>query len=58
VPRWLPALGTLVCVALIAVRVATGDWRAPALAGALLLAILALYAASRATRSLTPPEQI
>jgi APA family basic amino acid/polyamine antiporter len=44
VPRWVPALGTLVCVALIVVRVSTGDWRAPALAGAMLVGIVGLHA--------------
>jgi APA family basic amino acid/polyamine antiporter len=43
VPLWVPALGALVCVGLIAVRVSTGDWRAPALAGALLLGAYLLY---------------
>lgn len=43
VPVWVPALGALVCAVLIAVRVTTGDWRAPALAGALLAVTLALY---------------
>lgn len=43
VPIWVPALGALVCAGLIAVRVTTGDWRAPALAGVLLLGALALY---------------
>jgi APA family basic amino acid/polyamine antiporter len=43
VPRWVPALGTSVCLLLIIVRVSTGDWRAPALAGLLLLAILGVY---------------
>ncbi len=39
----VPALGALVCLALLVNRVVAGDWRAPALAGAILLAILALY---------------
>ncbi len=43
VPRWVPALGTLVCIILIAVRVSTGDWRAPALAGAMLVGIVGLH---------------
>jgi APA family basic amino acid/polyamine antiporter len=43
VPRWVPALGTVVCVALIAVRVGTGDWRAPALAGAMLAGVVGLH---------------
>ena len=43
IPRAIPALGALVCLVLIAVRVTTGDWRAPALAGALLLGALLLH---------------
>jgi amino acid transporter len=44
IPLFVPALGALVCLALIAVRVGTGDWRAPAFAGVLLLGALAIYA--------------
>ncbi|MBY0331669.1 MAG: amino acid permease [Acetobacteraceae bacterium] len=51
VPGFVPALGALVCGALLVNRLASvlagGDWRAPALAGGVLLAILALYAAVR-----------
>jgi basic amino acid/polyamine antiporter, APA family len=47
VPAFVPALGALVCLALLVNRVATGDWRAPALAGAVLVAIAALYAVVR-----------
>ncbi len=47
VPRFVPALGATVCVILIAVRVGTGDWRAPALASALLLGCLVIYAMMR-----------
>jgi hypothetical protein len=43
----VPALGTIVCLGLIAVRVTTGDWRAPALAGALLLGCFVIYFAMR-----------
>jgi amino acid transporter len=43
IPRALPALGALTCLILIVVRVATGDWQAPALAGALLVGAFALY---------------
>ena len=49
VPIIVPALGALVCLTLIVVRVSTGDWRAPAIAGALLLGALAIYALMRAT---------
>ena len=50
VPRFVPALGATVCLVLIVVRVGTGDWRAPALAGALLLFALGAYAAMRVWR--------
>jgi amino acid transporter len=43
IPRAIPAFGALTCLILIVVRVATGDWRAPALAGALLLGAFALH---------------
>jgi hypothetical protein len=33
------------------VRVSTGDWRAPAIAGALLLGCFAIFAVMRATGS-------
>jgi len=44
IPRFIPALGAFVCFVLIVVRVTTGDWRAPALAGALLLGALVIHA--------------
>lgn len=47
IPRFVPALGVIVCVVLIAVRVSTGDWRAPAIAGGLLLGCLVIYLAMR-----------
>lgn len=47
VPVFVPALGALVCLVLVVVRVATGDWRAPALAGGLVLGIVAIYALLR-----------
>lgn len=43
VPGFVPALGALVCLLLLAVRVAGGDWRAPALAGAVLGVIIMLF---------------
>lgn len=51
IPRIIPALGALVCLALIVVRVSTGDWRAPAIAGGLLLGCFFLYMAMRAIGS-------
>lgn len=47
IPRIIPALGAVVCLGLIAVRVSSGDWRAPAIAGALLLGCMAAYVAMR-----------
>ena len=47
VPLFVPALGALVCLMLVAVRVSTGDWRAPAIAGGLLLGVVAIYAVLR-----------
>jgi amino acid transporter len=39
----VPVLGALVCALLVVVRVTTGAWQAPAIAGAILLGILACY---------------
>ncbi|KLK94746.1 amino acid transporter [Microvirga vignae] len=47
IPLVLPILGSLVCAGLVIVRVVTGDWRAPAIAGALLAGIFLLYALLR-----------
>ena len=43
IPRFVPALGALVCFILIVVRTATGDLQAPLLAGGLLAGALAVY---------------
>jgi len=43
IPRIIPALGFFVCLGLIVVRVSTGDWRAPAIAGGLLVACFLIY---------------
>ncbi len=43
VPSIVPAAGALVCGALLVNRVIAGDWRAPALAGVLLVVILLLW---------------
>jgi amino acid transporter len=47
VPIIVPALGALVCAALLVNRVVGGDWQAPVLAGAILVGILLLYALMR-----------
>jgi amino acid transporter len=56
VPLSVPALGALVCLVLIVVRVASGDWGAPALAGALLLGAIALYALTRRLKRAEAPS--
>ena len=45
-PSFVPALGSLVCLALLVNRVATGDWRALDSAWAVLAAIAALHMAA------------
>ena len=47
VPAFVPAAGAVVCLTLIVVRVAGGDWQGPAIAGTLLLGVLAIYALMR-----------
>lgn len=47
VPIFVPALGAVVCAALLVNRFATGDWQAPMIAGAILAGILGLYALMR-----------
>ena len=42
-PITVPALGAVVCVVMFGARVGTGDWRAPVIAGVLLLGVAALY---------------
>ncbi len=56
IPRLVPALGMVVCLTLIVVRVGTGDWRAPTIAGALLLGALAIYLAMRLSTIATGRE--
>jgi amino acid transporter len=50
VPLFVPVLGGLVCLALIVVRVSTGDMEAPLLAGGLLFGSLAIYAVMQKVR--------
>jgi amino acid transporter len=47
IPRFVPALGVLVCFILIAVPIASGDIVAPLVAGGLLLGALLIYALMR-----------
>ncbi len=51
IPIALPIAGIAVCVALLLTRLASADWRAPALAMALLAGILAIYATLRLTKA-------
>ncbi|MFA7305996.1 MAG: APC family permease [Hyphomicrobium sp.] len=44
IPIVLPIAGIAVCAGLLLTRLASSDWRAPALAGALIAVILGLYA--------------
>ncbi len=57
VPAVIPAAGAVVCAALLFTRVATGNWLASAIAGALLAAIAVLYLLRRAQirGAATPP---
>lgn len=48
-PAFVPALGAIVCLGLIAVRVATGDFAAPLTAGGLIAVTLVLYVLMRKT---------
>ncbi len=42
-PIGVPALGAVVCAVMFTTRVGAGDWRAPVIAGVLLLGVAALY---------------
>jgi amino acid transporter len=50
IPLFLPAAGALVCAGLLVVRLSSSDWHAPALAAAILLACLAIFAALQVAR--------
>lgn len=47
IPAFLPIAGIAVCAILLITRLSSSDWRAPALAAALLASILAIYAVLR-----------
>lgn len=51
IPIVLPVLGIAVCSLLLITRLASTDWRAPALAAALLAGILLFYAILRLTKA-------
>lgn len=46
-PAWVPALGAVFCITLLAVRILSGDIKAPLIALVLIAGILAIYAAVR-----------
>jgi len=54
IPRWVPAVGSVICLVLIGIRVSSSDWHAPALAGGLLAGILVLYALLRPAGEIPP----
>jgi amino acid transporter len=56
-PIILPGLGALVCAVLIGGQVLQADWRAPAIAGGMVAAILVLYAVTAKTRSGAIPKE-
>jgi len=58
VPQAVPALGALVCGALLFNRLLSGDWRAPALAGAMLVLILLAYLVWRPKAEKLPDADI
>ncbi|CAN5515088.1 APC family permease [soil metagenome] len=43
VPLFVPIAGAIVCLALLVVRITSGDWKAPLIAGVLLAVSAALY---------------
>ena len=49
-PIAVPALGAVVCAVMFTTRVGAGDWRAPVIAGVLLLGVAALYFVLRLRR--------
>ncbi|MBA2127074.1 amino acid transporter [Hyphomicrobium methylovorum] len=50
IPIILPVIGLLICGTLLAVRIASSNWKAPALAMAILLASVVAYVVLRASR--------
>jgi basic amino acid/polyamine antiporter, APA family len=47
VPALMPLIGGVICAVLLVTRLLSSDWVAPALAGSLILGILAIYAVHR-----------
>jgi APA family basic amino acid/polyamine antiporter len=50
-PIIVPALGSLICLVMIIGRVLQDDWRGPAIAGGLVVAIVLLYVSTKRKRS-------
>ncbi|MDB5683300.1 MAG: hypothetical protein JWM38_164 [Sphingomonas bacterium] len=57
-PIFIPALGVVICLVMIVARILQGDWRGPALAGALIAGILLLYALTRNSRRGAAPSYL
>jgi APA family basic amino acid/polyamine antiporter len=55
-PVLVPIAGALTCTLMIGARVMQGDWRAPAIAGAVIAMILLLYILTHPKRGEGPPE--
>lgn len=49
-PVAVPVIGALVCIVMIVARILQDDWRAPAIAGIIIAAILLLYSVTRRGR--------
>ena len=45
-PAYLAVIGAVICLVMIVARLSQGDWKPPAIAGGLIVVILALYAAT------------
>jgi amino acid transporter len=55
-PVFVPALGAVVCMVMIAGRLVEGDWRSPAIALGMIAAILLLYRLTRRQRHPMTPD--
>lgn len=55
VPTFVPAIGFVLCLVLIAVRVATGNFVAPLIASILIATILVIYYVSARNKANAPP---
>jgi amino acid transporter len=55
IPAFVPAIGFVLCLVLIAVRVFTGNFVAPLIASGLIAGILAIYFVTARNQTTTPP---